>query len=227
MKALKAFSFFSCVLVFSTVLSLTANAAKRGTPVTIQKAKGQSAIVLFPKGTVPKAGAKYTLSTGDDGMGEDEGGDGEMGDGSNLSRENTIALSLDVSKASGTSLAMSLALDYGWNMGSFEVGPSVLFAKAGVTTFGGGVFADINFIENKGPETFIPAVGIRALFVKTGAVAPATGSTSIPVKGALVGKIFLLKNSVALRVAPYFEFTKVTGGSTKSFGLDGGLQVYF
>src|SRR5690606_5383022 len=98
-------------------------------------------------------------------------------------------------------------------------GPILTLSKAAEFSFGFGGFGEFNFTANRAPETFIPGLGVKATWNK--------GNT-IGVTGYLFGKMFILgQSSTAITLAPEFAYTKVTGGSSTSFGLSGGLSTYF
>jgi hypothetical protein len=233
MTAIRAFNYFLSFALFIT-LAPTALASKGGT-ITVKQVKGANAIVSFPKGMNPKVGGQYKVSPvgGED---EEMGGsdDGMSGGGGSGSRANSIGLAVDISKPKGSGLTFALAGSYGWNMGGFEFGPTLAFgrtsspavgsvAATSSTTIGAGVFADVNFAENKAPETFVPALGISAGFNKAG------DSTTITAGAEIALKLFVLgTSSSAIRLAPiYFDFSKQTSGSTYDLGLRAGLSVYF
>jgi hypothetical protein len=232
MTAIRAFNYFLSFALFVT-LAPTALAAKGGT-ITVKQVKGANAIVSFQKGMNPKVGGQYKVVPvgGDD---EDMGGsdDSMSGGASSGSRASLIGLEVDVTKPKGSSLTFDFSGSYGWNMGGFEFGPTLTFGKTATvdpvsgdttsaTTFGAGVFADINFAENKAPESFVPALGIKAGFAKA-------GSTTITAGAEIALKFFALgTSSTAIRLAPiYFDFTKYSTGSSYSLGLRAGLSVYF
>jgi hypothetical protein len=222
MTTIRAFNYFLSFALFVT-LAPTALAAKGGT-ITVKQVKGANAIVSFQKGMNPKVGGQYKVVpvVGDD---EDMGGsdDGMSGGGGSGSRANLIDLSVSATKPKGGDFTFSVAGKYGWNMGGFEFGPTLSFSKTAATAFGAGVFADINFSENKAPETFVPALGINAGFAKAGESTTITAGAEVALKFFVLGT-----SSTAIRLAPiYFDFQKVTGGSSYNLGLRAGLSVYF
>lgn len=220
----KQLNFFGLCLIGS--LTLGASAALAAPEISVIRAKGQNAVVRFPKDVVPEKGKKFFISTTQPEAEEMDSEDVASGGGS---RDHRISLNLTSALKGG--FVFALSGDFGFNMGSVEFGPEVMLARASsvdpddatqsisTTSFRIGAFTDINFIKNTPAETFVPALGIKAGFSK---------GNSIDVTGEIALKLFVLgQSSSAIRLAPFFTFTKETGGSTTQFGLNSALSVYF
>jgi len=200
-------------------LSFNSKTEAKSDVMIVRKAKGKNAIVQF-KTLAPKKGEKFSVSPakakGEDGE-ESSGDEGDADSGGGGSRANTIALATNISVQGG--FAMNVSSQFGWNSGGFEIGP-VLNLSVTSGTFGllGGVFADINFAENKAPASTIIALGLKATFD--------LGSKAFAITGGLPFKLFVLGNSTtAIRISP--DVIMTFPGASISFGLNGGLQVYF
>ena len=67
---------------------------------------------------------------------------------------------------------LNVDLLYGYNGGYFEVGPNVSVAgdlnNSTDLTFGVGVWGEVNAIKNKRKKKFVPALGLKANYVKRG-----------------------------------------------------------
>ena len=70
-------------------------------------------------------------------------------------------------KKTGDNTIIALNLMYGYNAGLFEVGPNI--AVAGTLSklaLNGGLWAEFNIIKNTRKEKFVPAIGVKANYMK-------------------------------------------------------------
>jgi len=207
------------ILSLASILTLTSTSVFAA-PVKIIKTGGNRAVIEYPKGTVIKAGSTLNLATGEEG---DEGSGETAGPGG---RKNFVGLgarsSLSLETGGGFSIP-ALTLQYGFNMGSFEIAPTVGMTKVGSLGFDFSLLADVNFSNNKVGETFVPAFMISAGFARSG------GANVIPLRAGIAGKIFVLRQSQsAIRLEATFDMTKVTGGFSKGITiLSAAIQTYF
>ncbi len=70
-------------------------------------------------------------------------------------------------KKTSSDTMIALHLMYGYNAGLFEVGPNI--AVAGTLkklAFNGGLWAEFNIIKNTRKEKFVPAIGLKANYMK-------------------------------------------------------------
>lgn len=70
------------------------------------------------------------------------------------------------------SLFIDFDLLYGYNAGHFEVGPNVGFSNEGSgkvnLNFEAGAWAEFNMIKNTRKEKFVPAIGLKANYLRMG-----------------------------------------------------------
>ena len=59
---------------------------------------------------------------------------------------------------------------YGYNAGHFEIGPNlgITFEDKKLQTFEGGLWGEFNIIKNTRKERFVPAIGLKANYMKMG-----------------------------------------------------------
>ena len=183
--------------------------------IKVLKAAGHKALVEFPASITPTKGSSYAL-------GSATGGGGGSG-----SREYRLGLSAGFTKPIPGSSTLSLAPEFGWNMGSFEAGLRAALGSvaAGTTTssslsFGG--FFDFNFVKNHAPETFVP--GLTASFDFT----TSAGSSYMTFGGGVFGKLYILGlSSTAIRLDLDFLMSVISGSLSKTLKFGGGLATYF
>lgn len=206
------------ILSLASILTL-ASTATFAAPVKVIKTGGNRAVIEFPKGTVIKAGSTLNLATGEEGdSGSESAGPGGRKNFIGINAQSTLGLG-----GGGGFSIPALNLQYGMNMGGFEIAPTVGLSKVGTLGFNFSLLADINFANNKVGETFVPAFMISAGFAR------AAGANTIPLRAGFAGKLFVLRQSQsAIRLEVSFDMTKVTGGFSKQITLLGaGISTYF
>lgn len=223
--------------LFAGILILSTATLAQAQSIKVRRADGQRAIVQFSKSVVPQVNQVYSISAGQGAATANDDIEAgttpppSMGGGD---RDYFIELANSVPfTMGGGGLSMTTSAKFGWNLGSFEIAPNVGFGKSSVgdvstTSFNAGVMADINFIENRVGEAFVPAFTANLGFAKGG---------TLSFGGGLAAKLYVLRQSQsAIRLAIRFDGTKIpaiegapgSGGLGKSIQiLEVGIQTYF
>jgi hypothetical protein len=215
-------------ITIAALISMTA-APAFAQKIKIRKVKGNTAIV---ESTAPlQPGAVYDLMSADD-FGEDIG---------STPRKYLVGLNFVFTNTksdaanSTTETYVNLIAKFGWNLGTFELGPLVDYRMTHVnditqTTWKAGGWADYNFTPNMAGETFLLGLGGSAAFGNE----DRGNGTKVDLFNVFAGpfvKWFPTSSSVGFRMdlGYVYERQSVTGGNTASSGLasTAGIFAYF
>lgn len=221
---MKAKNFVLLVLFFT--FSSQALAQK----IKVRRVKGNQAVIEFSGGTI-QPGQAYELV-------QDEFSEGDSSGGSQRRYLVNLNFAIENTKADSTGATndtdIALAARFGWNLGTFELGPLVSYssdATGSVTTttmlFGG--WADLNMIPNAPGEIFVYGVGGQAGFGQR----EGNGSSQSLMMFMVMPfvKWFPFGSDVGLRLDAGYVYSKQgsTSGdvTTTGFMTSGGLLGYF
>ncbi len=220
------------ILVALTVLATTSSAFAQ--KIKVRKVKGNQAVVEVSSGAPLQLGQVYELISPDD------FGESHTSGTSATSRQYVIGLNFslyntksDASSANENSL--TLTSKFGWNLGSFELGPLLSYVS---TDSGGiarsemkfGAFGDFNVIPNIPGEVFIYGVGGYA---SMGQYDGGSGNKSdiMELFGSGFVKWFPTGSTFAVRFDGGYIYKKNSGTASTAtltgLGLTAGLSAYF
>ncbi|NUN04356.1 MAG: hypothetical protein HUU57_01225 [Bdellovibrio sp.] len=195
--------------------------------IKVKRVKGNQAVVEFSGGTLEN-GQVYELA-GDDFVGTDSS--------TPSSRNNLLGLRFSFintkSDAANSQNETDMRLDaqYGWNFGTFEIGPVVTYnsdQSGNVTTtslvFGG--FADYNLIPNMPGEVFVYGLGAQGGFGQSDSGTGQKRDVMLILAGPFA-KWFPTGQNFGLRLDLSYMYLKSSGGTTDTTltGLAFGAEV--
>ncbi len=223
--------------------SLLMSSTALGQQITVQKIKGNKAIVEFSGGILSQ-GRTYNI---DGGSSRSSGGGGASGtrdhiiggsfgfrSGTDTTSINTGTTSASISSGSSD---MNLLARFGWNLGHYEAGPLLIYRSVDsdyqalhYSSVGVGGFFDYNFGPNRSGESTIYAATVEGSY---GTYSPksGTGGNVIGLFAGLSAKWFGLSNTMALRGDLGYDYDKITISSSSitstGLALRVGLSNYF
>lgn len=216
-----------CILLAVLTFSSSVFAQK----IKVRRVKGNQAVVEFG-GAPMQPGQVYELMAQDD-----------FGEAGTSSGSRNYVLGLNFSFTSSKSDAagaanvtdISLTSRFGWNLGSFEVGPVLSYRANDENSFNntiikGGVFGDFNVIPNIPGEIFIYGVGGYLAAGQRDNGAGTKGSITEIFAGPFV-KWFFGGSTYAFRFDGGYQFQKIASNSSDvtltGLGMTAGIQAYF
>ncbi|MFS4457552.1 hypothetical protein [Bdellovibrio sp. HCB2-146] len=219
--------------ILLAVAILTFSSSVFAQKIKVRRVKGNQAVVDFV-GTPLQTGQVYDLMAQDD-LGGESGFSGSGGRqysfGLNFSYFSTKS---DAAGSRNTTEA-ELGARFGWNFGSFEVGPLFAYESSDAGGFNAtfikaGGFGDFNIIQNIPGEAFLYGVGgYLALGQRDNGAGTKSSVTDVFV--GPFAKWFPGGSSYAIRIDAGYEYMRLaqdSGDTTLTgIGLLGGLQVYF
>lgn len=197
---------------------------------TVKKAKGKQALVEVHEGTL-QPGQTYSLR----GSGSTSGrSDRSHFVGISGLEYNFSSDSRESNSAKTSSTNFGLSLNGGWNLGSFEFGPTLGFqtsSGSGTTSssLSGGGFFDFNFTPNLPGQSsiFCATAGASLSSVEAGG----TKSSGYLFEAGAGWKFFPFNDWLSLRTNLKVRYSESKNPSTTtkttSFLLDGGVVSYF
>lgn len=198
--------------ILSTLVVLAFSSESLAQKIKVRRVKGNQAIVEFTGGNL-EAGRVYEL-TADDFNSTSTGGSARQ-------YVAAVSMSLKNTKSDATGAQnetdITMAGQFGWNLGSYEVGPLGVFASSagGYTTssYKLGGFLDYNMIANAPGEVFLYGIG--------GTLTVGQSDNGLGVKSDLMGftvgpfaKWFPTNNDIGVRIDLGFIYEKSSGGSS-------------
>lgn len=217
-----------CILL---VALLTFSSSAFAQKIKVRRVKGNQAVVEFG-GAPLQPGQVYELMAQDD-----------FGDASPSTGGRNYVLGLNFSFSSSKSDAagannvtdISLSTRFGWNLGSFELGPVLSYRANDESSFNNtvikaGVFGDFNVIPNIPGEVFIYGVGSYFVFGQRDNGAGTKGDIMEIFAGPFV-KWFFGGSNYAIRFDGGYQFQKISSSSgdvtLTGLGMTAGIQAYF
>ncbi|MGZ3744977.1 MAG: hypothetical protein ACXWRE_07700 [Pseudobdellovibrionaceae bacterium] len=201
----------------------------------MEKIKGNRAVVEFSGNLAP--GKSYSISDNNPGQaGESPTGIRQYSIGTTFGFIST-SYSVPSLNTSLKNSDMSFSARFGWNRGSFELGPILGYknidsdyADQHYSSFTGGIFVDSNFTANLPGEKKIYGLTGEAI---AGSLTPKTGdggSTMEFFAGVFI-KWFGITDCTALRADLGYDYIKTTAGASSNtqqgLVLRGGIATYF
>ncbi|KYG63626.1 hypothetical protein AZI87_14500 [Bdellovibrio bacteriovorus] len=210
---------------------LTFSSASFAQKIKVRKVKGNQAVIEFSGGSL-QPGNVYELAPDEFGESSAVSTSRRYLVGLSFNFENTKA---DTSGAENET-DINLLAKFGWNYGTFEVGPMVSYSSTAIgsvttTTYKFGGFGDYNMIANTPGEAFIYGLGGYATM---GQRDSGTGS-KIDVMDFFVGpfaKWFPTGTGVGFRLDGGYIYQKVSGGvggdaTITGLAFTAGIIAYF
>jgi hypothetical protein len=217
-------------IVIALVL-LTFSSSAFAQKIKVRRVKGNQAVVEFG-GAPLQTGQVYEL------MAQDDFGDASTG---SHGRDYVLGLSFSFSssKSDATGSAnvtdISLSTRFGWNLGTFELGPLFSYrandeSSLNTTSLKAGVFGDFNIIPNIPGEIFIYGLGGYLVLGSRDNGAGTKSNITEVFAGPFV-KWFFGGSAYAIRFDGGYQMQKLSaesGDTTISgIGMTAGIQAYF
>ncbi|MBS1969629.1 MAG: hypothetical protein JSU04_04955 [Bdellovibrionales bacterium] len=208
--------------------------------ITVQKVKGNKAVIEISGGTLSQ-GRTYSLGGGSSSTSGVSGTRDHIIGGSFGFRSGTDTTSINSGTASASlsssSSDMNLLARFGWNLGSYEAGPLLIYRSVDsdyqalhYSSVGAGGFFDYNFNPNRNGESTVYAATAEGTY---GTYSPKSGSGGnlLGLFAGFSAKWFGLTNTTAIRGDLGYDYQKITISSSSitstGFAFRVGLSNYF
>lgn len=223
--------------------SLLTSSAGLAQQITVQKVKGNKAVIEISGGTLSQGrtysigGGSSSSSTGGGVSGTRDhiiGGSFGFRSGTDTTSINNGTASASISSSSSD---MNLLARFGWNLGTYEAGPILIYRSVDsdyqalhYSSVGAGGFFDYNFGLNRSGESTVYAATAEGTY---GSYSPksGTGGNIIGLFAGLSAKWFGLSNTTAIRGDLGYDYEKITISSSSitstGFAFRVGLSNYF
>lgn len=212
----------------------------------VEKVKGNKAVIEFSGGGLTQGHTYNVSQPGDEELGSSPrksgGGTGSrqyVVSGSFSFGSGTTSTSTTISNVTSTTSSNTTSMNFvgrfGWNMGTFELGPLVAYTKDTTSTndsstMSFGAFGDYNFTPNRPGESTIFALTAEGMYASNSTNSVNSSGMGLFAGGSL--KWFGLTDSTAVRFDLGYNYQKLDSGSGTNATLQGfvgraGIATYF